>query len=270
MVLHGTNLQTYVIHTVSPIHGNAWWIAFQNRLLAGYIIEAISNNLVFAYQVFIFFSLLLMNWLTYYLYKNILPVFVLAFMFLALQGARFLYGWDFLDLIIITTLLIFIDRKVNLWAYIVLFIVTIFNRESALFIPIWLIIDGFRKKEMLYGIIMLVVGFCAISLMRTGLFITSLYPSVGLDETHKDIGNSILLGKNIRYFFQHYDSWNMGDFAYIPALMVGSVLLCWKADKKLLLLTAFVILTILVFGCIHETRVWFVLIPFIIYLWSKR
>ena len=145
MILHGANLQAYAIHTISPITGHAWWRAFQNRLLAGFIIDGISSNVVFAYQIFIFSSLLVMNILTCYLYKNVLPMVILAFMFLALQGARFLYGWDFLDMIILTTLLIFIDRKANIWAYIMLFTVAIFNRESALFIPVWLIIDGFRK-----------------------------------------------------------------------------------------------------------------------------
>ena len=209
-----------------------------------------------------------MNVLTYYLYKNVLPVVILAFMFLALQGARFLYGWDFLDMIILTTLLIFIDRKANIWAYIMLFTVAIFNRESALFIPVWLIIDNFKKKEMIYGAIMLLVGYVAIDLMRD-MFIASLYPSVGLDEGHKAIGNSILFTKNIKYFFQHYDSWNMGDFAYIPALMVSSILLRWR-NIKVFLLTLFIFITILVFGCIHETRVWFVTIPFIIYLWNRE
>ena len=145
MILHGANLEAYAVHTISPISGHAWWRAFQNRLLAGFIIDGISNNITLAYQVFIFSSLLVMNILTYYLYKNILPVIMLAFMFLALQGARFLYGWDFLDLIILTTLLILIDRKVNIWGFVALFVVAIFNRESALFIPVWLIIDNFKR-----------------------------------------------------------------------------------------------------------------------------
>ena len=124
------------------------------------------------------------------------------------------------------------------------------------------------NKQLVTGIIMLLVGYVAIDLMRD-IFVTSLYPSVGLDEGHKAIGNSILFTKNIRYFFQHYDSWNMGDFAYIPALMISSILLRWK-NVKVFLLTLFIVLTILVFGCIHETRVWFVTIPFIIYLWNIK
>ena len=269
MVLHGVNLETYAIHTISPITGHAWWRAFQNRLLAGFIVDNISNNIVLAYQIFIFFSLLAMNFLTYYLYKDILPVIALAFMFLGLQGARFLYGWDFLDLIILTTLLILIDKKVNIWGYMILFAVAIFNRESALFIPAWLIIDHFKRKEMWYGFIMLISGYVIINLLRD-MFVTSIYPSIGLDESHRDIGNSILFAKNIQYFFRHYDSWNMGDFAYIPALMISSVLLCWNANKKILLLTGFIILQILIFGCIHETRVWFITIPFIIYLFIRK
>ena len=264
MYLYGGNLEAYAMQTISPITGHAWWRAFQNRLLAGFIIDNISNNIVLAYQIFIFSSLLIMNFLTYYLYKNILPVFMLAFMFLALQG-QFIYGWDFLDIIILTTLLILIDKKVNIWGFVALFTVAIFNRESALFIPVYLII----KKEIVVGIIMLIAGYVAITLMRD-MFITSLYPSVGLDESHKNIGNSILFGKNITYFFRHYDSWNMGKFAYIPALMVGSIALNWKADRRILLLTSFIVLTILIFGCIHETRVWFVTIPFIIYLWMEN
>ena len=126
-----------------------------------------------------------------------------------------------------------------------------------------------NKQKLITGIIMLLVGYVAIDLMRD-MFIASLYPSVGLDEGHKAVGNSILFTKNIKYFFQHYDSWNMGDFAYIPALIVSSILLCWQANKKILLLTGFIVLTILVFGCIHETRVWFVTIPFIIYLWNRE
>ena len=115
---------------------------------------------------------------------------------------------------------------------------------------------------------MLLVGYVAIDLMRD-IFITSLYPSVGLDEGHKAIGNSILFTKNIKYFFQHYDSWD-NSFAYIPALCVSACLFCWRANKKILLLTLFIVITILVFGCIHETRVWFVTIPFIIYLWNRE
>ena len=151
MILFGANLQVYAVHTISPITGHAWWRAFQNRLLAGFIIDAIDNNVAFAYQVFIFSSLLVMNSLTYYLYKSISPVIMLAFMFITLQnvstGARHLFGWDFLDIIILTILLILIDKKVNIWGYVVLFTVAIFNRESALFIPVWLIIDSFNNKK---------------------------------------------------------------------------------------------------------------------------
>ena len=50
--------------TVTPLTGHAWWRAWQNRLLAGWIMSSIQRSSEDAYRIFVFVMCVGINFLT--------------------------------------------------------------------------------------------------------------------------------------------------------------------------------------------------------------
>jgi hypothetical protein len=68
--LHTAFILENVKATVTPLIGHAWWKAWQNRYLAGWILDSIQKPPEEAYKIFAFVTCLAMNCITYFLYKE--------------------------------------------------------------------------------------------------------------------------------------------------------------------------------------------------------
>jgi hypothetical protein len=195
-------------------------------------------------------------------------------LFILIQDEHWLYGWDFLDMIFLTALLIGIDRKWNLKFFTILFVLALTNRETALFIPLWIFIDSISKKQFkitAYSIGLALVGIGAIYFLRENLFLGSCQGYIGMDATHP-YGNHFWLKENLSSPLKTFPPWKP-ELSLIPAISIATILYfaCqWKSlnttNRSIVILMVSMAAIIFFTVVIHETRSWFVLIPFIIYL----
>lgn len=275
MIIHNHNLFNDALTSLAPLFGNAWWKAFQNRLLSGIIIAEIPFDMIDSFKVFVFGTVVFKNVLFYHLVKQKL-VWVVVFVasFVLMQDVMWLCGWDMLDMLMIIALLFGIDRGYKTGYFIVIFSVFIFNRESALFIPLWMLISGYKdKKQLVTALTMMGAGIGLVFLLRS-FFVESVQAYIGTDPAHP-YGNHLFLKANLTSFFNVYLTFDK-TLSLVPSavmLLYGFGLFHLKrmdaASKRLMLFIGLIIMMIMVTGVIHESRVWLILLPVAVYLWYK-
>jgi hypothetical protein len=284
MNFHIKHLGRQAVATFSPIDGHAWWRAFQNRLLPAEILSLIhANNVENSYRIFILIFTFICNFLFFLLFskygnkKAWIMTLIFSLAFLLSQSQIWLYGWDFLNVVITILVLIGIDNDIGEWYFICVFILAIFNSESALYIPLWLFISAlpYNKKKAFYSLFLLAIGAGLLYYLRLTLFNGSIINSIGLDNNHKLLGNHVYLLMNLKYPFTFplTDTINAWHYDFIPAVVVTSYLFClrqWKNIKyrNVLIYAGIMILACFTFGYIHETRIWLPVIPALLYLYK--
>jgi len=292
--IHYNNFSTLCNVTQGVVLGTPHWRAYQNRLLGPYIVEFISYifeikycsalhlfNLattVIAFAV-LFFVLLRMSRMSYKLSFTYLIYF--SVILLMIQH-HYGYTWDNIDLIIFTILFYLILSDKPLWCYVVLFFVGILNKESALFISLFLMIYScdvklhvtrrigvtFKKKQLLAGVIMLIVGAAYIKSIRTILFVSSSLDSIGADLDHAALGNHINFVINLKRFY--YNFWDLNAivcvnvFVVLPTLyLLANIKKYNDIQIKAIILYLIMLSSIFLFGLINETRMYTFLLPFL-------
>ena len=285
--LHNINLKELATVTFSPINGHAMWRAFQNRLLPAEIMSLIdSNSVVNSYEIFMLVFTFICNILLFILFsrysykKALMMTLLFILLFILSQDKMWLYGWDFIDVAITILVLIGIDRSLSIWYFVCIFAVAILNRESAIFIPLWLFISAFpkNKKRIIASLVLMVIGVALTYYLRTLLFKGSIDHAVGLDKLHNIWGNPVYLSYNFYYLLIYpfvISNLKYSNYSIIPAVVVITYLFCilrWrnKQIRDVLIYSGIMILAILVFGYISETRIWLPLIPALLYMLKDR
>ncbi len=279
------NLIVLAASTFSPLSGHAWYRAFQNRLLPAGIMSLFhANNIVNTYKLFILFFTFICNFLIYFLFnklgnkKALVMTFLFSLAFLLFQDRTWLYGWDLIYTAVTVFLLIGIDSNLPNLYFIFIFIIALFNHESALFIPAWMLITAFPKNKLrlVESIILLAAGTGIIFFLRSMLFKGSPLISVGIDQTHKILGNHFCLFDNFNYLFTYpgTDNFSSWHYDFIPIVIFITYIFSlrlWKDQKfrSVLIYSGILILAVLLFANIYETRVWLPIIPALLYLNSK-
>lgn len=70
VIIHSPYILENALATTTPLIGHAWWKAWQNRLLAGWIMSGFQIPIEEAYKAFAFICCFVANVLTYNLYRN--------------------------------------------------------------------------------------------------------------------------------------------------------------------------------------------------------
>src|SRR5688572_2391645 len=184
--------------------GRPHWRAFQNRILGPYLVESL-RYLVgddrAAHLCFMAICLAVAGVLAYLLGRQVAGSFggALAFAvfqlgFVALLSPPWLYAWDLIGLIIFLLFVSFVAAERPVWWFVGLFAVAIFNRESAQFIALWLIVDPISRyaydrftgrADPRLNVLSLVVGFgcllagmALVESLRASLLIEELGPQM--------------------------------------------------------------------------------------------
>ena len=205
-------------------------------------------------------------------FNAIIVVIISTLLFILIQDEHWLLGWDFLDIIFMTILLIGIDRKWNARYFTGLFIIALFNRESALYIPLYMLIDSTmnkRYKLAVYSFVLIFIGFAAIYLLRER-FISSCQPYIGLDGSNMDYihgGSFKWFLFNISNLFYTYPPWKI-SFDIVPAAIIYIATMV-KRDAIGIMIWI-IIISIFYFGAIHEVRMYLILLPLFIYNFRER
>lgn len=168
--------------------------------------------------------------------------------------------------------------------FIVLFFIELLNRESALFIALWLIIDSIDlqsersrislyvrdKLAMVIGVGLSFFSVIVTKVVRDALFIRSSLDSIGLDTGHAAIGNHNQLIVNVKAFKDNIiPNPNINILVnvfilYFIYIICTNFKLFSHYQRKILILVSIIFISTFLFGLINETRVWFVFIPFIL------
>jgi hypothetical protein len=293
-LLHKPHLRQLAQAAWDVTLGQPHWREYQNRLLGPWLVRLSAGDAPGPFASAFVGALLLLT-----LAKNLLllhlarllgcgarraagAVLLGSALFLLLQDAQWLYLWDYLDVIVFSLFLYgVLAGRGSAW-FALLFLPAILNRESGLFIALWLAMDGFTLREegrwvfprlrdrrrALLGACLLASGTAYILLTRSLLLVRETAPSFNPAFAAE---RPLHLGANLRTlaFVFSGPGWD-GAVLLLPFLVLGGavaalLLLLPRTDDrqaKLALLALAVILSITLVGLINETRIFSMLISF--------
>jgi len=190
-----------------------------NRLLGPFIVKGLSmltrgdyRNALFLFNA-IFITAL--NFTTYYFFgkltgnlrKALLYAIFAAAGFAALQDYNVLFTWDIISVLVFTILGYLIFKKSKNYCFILLFITAIFNREDALFISLWLMIDSVGRndgigklylsdpKKLVAGLASLIYGVAYVKYIRNALW------NATCGSAQSPIDNHLTVVENLKTLF---------------------------------------------------------------------
>lgn len=284
--LHATNFQELVDASFGVLNGKPHWIAYQNRLLGPalvYLLHIEGLSPMTALKTFFFIGFIVTVILNFYLLKKILLsnsltlllIVTLCFSFIALQH-KWLYPWDIVSLFLFSNFCFFAIKNYPTHFFIVLYALALFNRESAYFIILFLLIknvidykfSALLERSTYYYTVLFILGYIYTGWIRRTLFIAKMDGQA--DEHIKFQGNHIYFQKNIEDIIGH--DW-FSSIGYYKLLLLGCFILIVvnffnstvKNRWAIILLFILIILSILHFGLVFETRIYIELIPFLIF-----
>lgn len=302
VLLHRDNLNSLVQAAYGITIGEPHWRIYQSRLLGPFTVKFLAELFQVTYaNMYMFFTLglsVIKNGLGFYLFYRLTGnnqislkyTLYLVASFIALQDVRWLYLWDYFDIIVFLMFIYGALIHQSNRYFLLLFVIALLNKESALFIPLWLILDALMEiktepffyfaiklrdfNRLLLGIILLVSGIYSIDWVRDFLYIRSVAdPGVEFNtiEYGKHVHWKLLL--NLQVFL---DNFHQPSFS-LPFLVNSLIILMpvfiithfrqMTATLFKIVLVFFAIYGMIVMlGLINETRVYNILIPFIIFL----
>jgi hypothetical protein len=218
-----------------------------------------------------------------------LALFVFETSFSLLLTPRWFYAWDYLDIIVF---LVFVDFVVagRSWPWFVgLLAIGIFNRETAAFIAVWMILEALSRwyfargprgagerldrAMLIAGIVSLVLSAMIVEAVTRALFIEEVGPKI-FNDVADEGGHTFYILRTALNFHRLIDSLTrfQYDMPFVIPIFVGLTLIfalgIMRADRQryfALGLTYIAhIATTLAFGILTETRVFVEQIPLVI------
>jgi hypothetical protein len=186
--LHRENLYELAVAAHDVIAGTPHWRAFQSRLLGPYLVAGWSALTGVAYETAHALVLVALtiaaNLTAFAVFRRLTGSADIAFRytiyflcgFLVLVADEWVFVWDFLDMPIFVLFAFGVFTQQSWRYWLPLFLVAIVNRESALFIAAWVIIDAAARKrwsDAAVGTAMFAAGVAYTILVRQALFLHS-------------------------------------------------------------------------------------------------
>jgi hypothetical protein len=263
---------------------------WQSRVLGPYIIKALtfgSLDYVKAHILFQIVTVAMAAFLCWRLGRKyggsdqsaLLALTLFIMCFALLLSTPFLYSWDFIDIIVFILFIDFVLSAMSLPWFIGLFAIAIWNRDSAVFIALWLILDPvvrffYQRRykpssapldwhRMLAGGICIAAGFLTVELLKQNLLVEAtrsenIYPN-RLPEN---------IGMLKQLLWTHFDRglwFAVPLFSVIVAALGACVV---RRDPQrylaLYLVELSFIGSLFTFGYLFETRLYLALIPFVV------
>ena len=216
-----------------------------------------------------------------------LTVFVVSFALLL--SPPWLYSWDFADIIVFLVFIDLVLSNASLVWFAVLFGVAIWNRDSANFIALWLILDplirfSYVRRYKLpsipldwwrvgVGLTCIGIGVILPELLKRTLLIEELgprlYPNSPFATTSGSYNTALfinlqLLKRSLTVF--DYQFWFLLPAFWVLIVTLGLRLALRDTQRylALYLVQLAMLATLLIFSLFNETRVYFILIPFVV------
>lgn len=293
-VFLGQHISEWIDASHGIVIGQPHWRAVAHRILAPYIVHGLSQVTASYQAALIWFlgtALFAAKVLWFYLVERLTGSAIVALrytvlfsaMFVMMQDRMWILPWDIVDLLVFSLFAYGIYKGCSIRFFVVLFFVELFNREAALFIALWILLEGMRfvdprgwwtlevvhRGRAVLGGALMIGGMAVTKWLRDTLFETSHFTWVGTDEAHRLIGNHIYFSRNVGDFFRNFAS--LENAAISLGLLAVVVLLkrAWRKEDRMVRLTLLwgaMVFNIFFFGLINETRMWQMLIPFVLLL----
>lgn len=202
---------------------------------------------------------------------------------LALLSVEFIFIWDFIDLWVFLVFAYGVFSRKPLWFFGVVYAVGLLNRESALAIAVWLMIDAFADAEgrlrrragdlprFVTGAILLAIGLIYTVGLRQWLFVkSSLSERAGYDlpilGNQFNLGESVyraavlLLNPNFRLAIVIHLSW------ILLAVFLISRWPRFTRYRSVVVVVIIMMVAVPIFGFFDETRQYLYLVPLLVML----
>ena len=278
---------------------------FQNRVLGPYIIKALSfgssDHYGTAYVCFQIVTVAIAAFLCWRLGRkyggnnqySLLALMLFIICFASLQSPPLLYSWDFIDIIVFIVFLDFVLSSLSLPWFLGIFAIAIFNRDSATFIALWLILDPLVRflyqrlyvlakapldwHRILAGTICIGAGLVIAELLKRNLLIEEVAPKLGSAAGLSSnlglvqaAGLSYNLGLVQNVYFLSHALFDLKFWVVVPflsvAIALGAKLVRLDPQRYLAvyLVELSMIVSLLLFSLFEESRVFLILIPFVV------
>jgi hypothetical protein len=277
--------------------GHPLWKLFQSRVLGPYLIKALSfGSLEYygeAYVCFQIVTVAIAAFLCWRLGREYggsdrsasLALMLFVMCFASLLSPPLLYSWDFIDIIVFLVFIDFVLSGRSLPWFLGLFAIAIFNRDSAIFIALWLILDPLvrffyqrRRKlpkkptldwqRIIAGIICIGAALIILELLRRNLLVQEEGPKIFPGSTDAGNGYNSGLLRNIE-FLKHPLS-DLRFWIVVPFLTIVTVLgaklvrLDPQRYLAIYLIQLSMLVALVLFALLYEMRTLLILIPFVV------
>lgn len=277
--------------------GHPFWRTFQSRVLGPYFIKALAlgstENYTAAYISFHIVSMAVGAFLCWRLGRKysgsersaLTALLLFIFFFVSLLSPPWLYVWDFLDIVVFFVFIDFVLSERPLAWFVGLFAVAIWNRDSADFIALWLILDPLVRhfyqrrdrrsaaplewKRMLAGALCIAAGLIIAAVLKHTLLIEETAAVIPTDTPLKAGATyNFVLPVNIEILRHEFFTIRV---LFAIAFIAAAVSLGLKFARLdpyrylgLYLTELALVAAALVFGIINELRIFLVLLPFVV------
>ena len=275
--------------------GTPTWRVYQSRVLGPYIVQMLSHlvaNYDRTYWLFNIFCLIVAGYLSYFAGTAInqrtggkVSFLLFQCLFALCLDRHWLYVWDTIDIIVFYVFFIIVIRGA-FWGWtVLLFAVALFNRESALFIALWLLIDPVCRwglvrlgheparaldiQSMIAGAVCMVLGILTVEALRTMLLIEELGIKNGAPSiygAHAFLTFQQNLGQMLRALTFADRQLSIVVPIFIAAIL-GLILRLATAQPAVFMGAGLVYLAqvaaIMIVGLVFETRIYLDFIPFV-------
>jgi hypothetical protein len=279
------------------VTGHPFWKTFQSRVLGPYLVKALSFGSLEHYTAaYIFFQIATVAAAAFLCWRlgrkfggndqsALFALLTFVICFVALLSPPWLYSWDLLDIIVFFVFIDFVLSNRPLPWFLALFAVAIWNRDSADFIALWLILDPLVRyvyqrryklakapldwRRMLAGAICIVAGLILAAVLKRTLLIQEM-AALSPGDTPVTAGNpyNIVLPINIdaliHSFFTARIMIALAFMATAVALGARFARLDPQRYLALYLTELALVVAAVVFGIIYELRIFLVLVPFVV------
>ncbi|WP_338848927.1 hypothetical protein V8J88_08285 [Massilia sp. W12] len=286
--IHGAHFAELTQAAQAVFERKPHWLAYQNRLLGPALIKLISCfglDWGAAYKLFIFLMLQAQSFVLFALLQKQtgaaaalrwLGLYLLGF--LLLQHYWF-YPWDCIDALIFTLFAYGVLQAKPIGFFLALYAVEIINREAALFIALYIVLDAFTfdlstlrlrlesRTRLLCGILLLIGGALYTKWIRSYLFISTI--NGGDDSAHRTLGNHVYFVDNLKnLLYQNFTSTDVLNSAFVLGSCAFLLARCKhysQAQFKGMLIYLGIMLNILIFGLVNESRMYIALLPLLLF-----
>jgi hypothetical protein len=200
-----------------------------------------------------------------------------------LQDDRWLHLWDVIDVIFAALFARAIFTNAPLAHFAVLFLVFLPNRESALFVPAWLIVSALAgdrlapgrardERRLAMGVVGIVAGLGALAATRAVLYRGAPAPRRPVTPW----GNHFTALHNAFDLMRTLRSLDLRALTTYASLLAAAVFVVRsrsslpRCARRVPVLMLGMALSIVLFGVVLETRSWLLFVPFLLFIAAAR